>query len=165
MCGKGRQQSPIHIRTHRAKVDLTLTELNVSYNVLSSGYMINEAHALSVEVGDAGHLFLDGQDYTLLHFHFHSPSEHIIDGVHPPLEMHMVHESADGKTLAVIGIPFMVGSPSPFLDEFWIKYRLLEAASGVQADPSRTQQQAYTKAARKSGAITDGRQAIALDGT
>ncbi|KAL3675139.1 hypothetical protein R1sor_025087 [Riccia sorocarpa] len=121
MCAKGRQQSPIQIRTDRAKVDLTLTELNISYNVPSSGYIINEGHALSVEVGDAGHLFLDGQDYTLLHFHFHSPSEHVIDGVQPPLEMHMVHESADGKTLAVIGIPFMEGPPSPFLDQFWSK--------------------------------------------
>ncbi|KAL2623698.1 hypothetical protein R1flu_003903 [Riccia fluitans] len=121
LCSEGRQQSPVHIRTQRERVDLTLTDLNTSYNVPSSGYIINEGHALSVEVGDAGHLLLDGEDYTLLHFHFHSPSEHIIDGVRPPLEMHMVHESSDGKKLAVIGIPFKEGPTSPFLDQFWSK--------------------------------------------
>jgi hypothetical protein len=56
-------------------------------------------------------------------FHFHSPSEHTINGVHYPLEMHMVHKlfqaSASNTTIvpgntggavlakaAVIGIMF-----------------------------------------------------------
>ncbi|KAG6541257.1 hypothetical protein Mapa_017308 [Marchantia paleacea] len=124
-CNEGRQQSPIHIRTDSAKLDTTLTDLNVSY-VPSPAVLFNDGHALEVDVENAGHFWVDGEDYTLLHFHFHSPSEHVIDGIQPPLEMHMVHESADGTKLAVIGIPFKEGPPSPFLDEFWSKVPLVD---------------------------------------
>jgi hypothetical protein len=35
---------------------------------------------------------VDGTFVPLNQFHFHSPSEHTINGVHYPLEMHMVHK-------------------------------------------------------------------------
>jgi hypothetical protein len=35
---------------------------------------------------------LNGNFMPLSQFHFHSPSEHTIGGVHYPLEMHMVHK-------------------------------------------------------------------------
>ncbi len=64
-----------------------------------------------------------GQFLPLNQFHFHTPSEHTINGVHYPLEMHMVHKlfqaSASDPTIvsastagavlksaAVIGIMF-----------------------------------------------------------
>jgi hypothetical protein len=65
---------------------------------------------------------VDGTFVPLNQFHFHSPSEHTLNGVHYPLEMHMVHKlfqaSATNTTivpasqsttpakLAVIGIMF-----------------------------------------------------------
>jgi carbonic anhydrase len=66
---------------------------------------------------------VDGTFVPLNQFHFHTPSEHTINGVHYPLEMHMVHKlfqasaadttivaaSATGAVLAkaaVIGIMF-----------------------------------------------------------
>lgn len=36
------------------------------------------------------------KDYKMIQFHFHTPSEHLINGVHYPLEMHMVHQNQKG---------------------------------------------------------------------
>jgi carbonic anhydrase len=41
-----------------------------------------------------------------LQFHFHSPSEHTINGQHMDLEMHMVHLTEDGGLGAVLAILF-----------------------------------------------------------
>jgi len=50
-------------------------------------------------------------------FHFHSPSEHTINGDHADLEMHIVHTYEDGSLGGVIGILFDESEEkSPFLD-------------------------------------------------
>lgn len=36
---------------------------------------------------------VDGKVFELKQFHFHTPSEHTIDGEYFPLEMHLVHEA------------------------------------------------------------------------
>jgi len=48
-----------------------------------------------------------GKEFTLKQFHMHTPSEHRINDEYFPLEIHMVHESAD-KSIAVIAIPFQL---------------------------------------------------------
>lgn len=147
-CSAGREQSPVHIRTdgRRARRDLpALPALNFSSYAPSPAVLFSDGHALTVDVvAGAGSLWVDGREYELRHFHFHSPSEHVIDGVRPPLEMHMVHESLDGDVdvdggttarLAVIGVPFKDGPPSPFLDEFWREVpRLALVGAGVALD-------------------------------
>ncbi|EJD44479.1 carbonic anhydrase [Auricularia subglabra TFB-10046 SS5] len=47
--------------------------------------------------------------YTLLQFHFHTPSEHRIDEEHYPLEMHLVFQ-ADSGALAVVGVLFQLAA-------------------------------------------------------
>jgi carbonic anhydrase len=42
----------------------------------------------------------------LLQFHFHTPSEHLLDGKPFPMEAHFVHVDSDGR-LAVIGVMFI----------------------------------------------------------
>ena len=51
----------------------------------------------------AGGITIEGKRYKLAQFHFHAPSEHTLDGVAAPLELHLVHKSDDGN-LAVLGI-------------------------------------------------------------
>ncbi|KAG6520577.1 hypothetical protein ZIOFF_017634 [Zingiber officinale] len=84
-CGHGRLQSPI---------DLTDSRLQWEE--------------------DAGNLQIDGKDYDLKQLHWHSPSEHTINGRRFSLELHMVHQSADNST-AVVGILYTIGRHDPFL--------------------------------------------------
>jgi carbonic anhydrase len=39
--------------------------------------------------------------YELVEFHFHTPSEHAIRGAYAAIEIHLVHEAADGELLVV----------------------------------------------------------------
>jgi hypothetical protein len=44
-------------------------------------------------------------------FHFHSPSEHTINGVHYPLEMHMVHKLFQASLTNTTIVPSSASSP------------------------------------------------------
>jgi len=54
-----------------------------------------------------GNTLFNGVNFTLQQFHIHTPSEHRINSEFFPMEMHMVHEAADGS-IAVIAIPFQL---------------------------------------------------------
>ena len=56
--------------------------------------------------------------YRLLQFHFHAPSEHRVDGVAFPMEMHLVHAAPDGD-LAVVAVMFTAGEGDSVLAELW----------------------------------------------
>lgn len=62
----------------------------------------------------AGYIQINGIRYYLKQCHWHSPSEHAINGRKYALESHMLHESLDGK-VAVVGIVYKIGRPDSFL--------------------------------------------------
>ena len=61
---------------------------------------------------------IGGKRYELLQFHFHSPSEHNVAGRQAAMEVHFVHQSADGE-LAVVGAMIEVGEENMALREPW----------------------------------------------
>ncbi|KAJ7088443.1 alpha carbonic anhydrase [Mycena belliarum] len=61
----------------------------------------------TLEVVVKGKTTFEGKDFELQQFHLHTPSEHRINDEYFPLEMHMVHQAADGS-IAVIAIPFQL---------------------------------------------------------
>lgn len=65
----------------------------------------NDGHTIVVKAPDGviNGMKIGNEPYQLLQFHMHAPSEHVIDGVHYPLEIHFVHATDDGK-LAVLGV-------------------------------------------------------------
>ncbi|KAF9597195.1 hypothetical protein IFM89_016336 [Coptis chinensis] len=70
--------------------------------------------------GSAGSLQSNGINYDLQQCHWHSPSEHTINGKRFALELHMVHQIIDpilGNRTAVIGILYKIGRPEAFLSE------------------------------------------------
>jgi len=66
---------------------------------------------------------VDGTVYDFKQIHFHTPSEHLIDGMTFPMEMHIVNIAQpidDTKTpeYLVVGVLFKMGKENKFLTEF-----------------------------------------------
>lgn len=57
---------------------------------------------------------IDGIQYKLKQCHWHSPSEHAIDGKKFDLELHLVHQTPNGM-FSIIGILYQIGEPNYFL--------------------------------------------------
>ena len=73
--------------------------------------VVNNGHTIQFNYQPGSSITIGGKRYDLLQFHFHSPSENTVDGQPYPLEMHLVHKSADGR-LAVVGVFFQAGRDS-----------------------------------------------------
>ena len=104
ICDLGVNQSPVDIRD---TYDTELHSLEFAYNG-GSVDIVNNGHTLQVNAAPRNELKIRGEVFTLLQLHFHSPSEHTIDGKLFPLEAHFVHQSASGQ-LAVVAVLFDKG--------------------------------------------------------
>ncbi|XP_072980395.1 alpha carbonic anhydrase 7-like [Typha angustifolia] len=115
-CGNGQMQSPIDLLDMNVQILPQLGELNASYKP-SNAVLKNRGHDIKLEwQGDAGGIQINGTDYSLKQVHWHSPSEHTINGRRYALEAHLVHVSADNN-IAVVGILYRIGLPNSFLVE------------------------------------------------
>jgi carbonic anhydrase len=115
LCGTGKSQSPIDVTTPKEQ-DLA----NISFHYQPSEVNIsNNGHTVQVNYDAGSYMDLHGVRYDVVQFHYHTPSEHALNGNLFPAELHIVHKSADG-TLAVIGILFEEGAQNeafqPFVD-------------------------------------------------
>ncbi|XP_041027973.1 alpha carbonic anhydrase 7-like [Juglans microcarpa x Juglans regia] len=119
-CKNGDMQSPIDLSSRRVKLIPKLGELKRSYK-LSNATIKNRGHDISVQwVGDAGYIQINGTDYSLQQGHWHSPSEHSINGRRYDLELHMVHLSQDinmKNKIVVDGLFYKIGRPDAFLSK------------------------------------------------
>lgn len=103
-CAEGHAQSPIDITDGRPADGSPDAPGAVVVDYHPSAYEVTDnGHTVQVNLADAGTLSLDGTPYTLVQFHFHTPSEHTVSGAAYPMEYHLVHRSADGG-LAVLGV-------------------------------------------------------------
>jgi carbonic anhydrase len=132
--GQGTAQSPIDILAEDLVVDQSLPKLrfkyknNVTLNVVNTGSPDEEATVRANVPSEAGRLELAGVTYNLLQFHWHTPSEHLIEGEEVPLEMHLVHQAADGALL-VVGIFIKEGDRHRELDNIFADLPEEEGAS------------------------------------
>jgi carbonic anhydrase len=108
ICRDGTEQSPIDI-TGAVAIEGARLERRLGETVLSATQratvmdIVDNGHTLQVTNDMPMSIQVDETLYELVQYHFHSPSEHTIDGKHAPLEAHFVHKSAAGK-LAVLGL-------------------------------------------------------------
>ena len=65
--------------------------------------LIDNVHTIQVNVDEGSSLTFENKVYMLNQFHFHTPSEHTLDGSNLPMEMHFVHLSND-SSLAVMAV-------------------------------------------------------------
>lgn len=60
--------------------------------------------ALQVTFPPGNCMSIGTQTLELVQFHFHSPSEHAVNGRRFPLEAHLVHRDLETGALAVVGV-------------------------------------------------------------
>jgi carbonic anhydrase len=99
-------QSPINIHTVHAVNSPGLPALRVHYPPaldLSLRYEGKDRTVLAPIPPGAAWIMLGGARYDLVNFHFHTFSEHRLDGRQFPLEQHFVHTGPRGEAL-VIGL-------------------------------------------------------------
>ncbi len=112
-CDKGKEQSPIDIAKSGAgtanpwTINYRPTSLKIVHNEQVVD-IVDNSHTIQVNVDEGSTLTTSRGTYQLKQFHFHTPSEHTIDGKSFPMEVHFVHQSADGN-FAVVGALFAEG--------------------------------------------------------
>jgi carbonic anhydrase len=120
--GQGLAQSPIDILATDLVVDDSLPFLHFTYgddvtlDVVNTGSPDEFASIRANVPAGAGRLRVAGVTYHLLQFHWHTPSEHLLEGRGFPLEMHLVHQADDGSLL-VVAIFISQGAKNAALDK------------------------------------------------
>lgn len=113
-CDHTSGQSPIDIRQAGSG---TPTPLRLAYGSTSLRIahhehvidIVDNGHTIQVTVDEGSTLTTAKDTYHLKQFHFHTPSEHTVDGRHYPMEVHFVHQSAAGS-FAVVSALFTEGA-------------------------------------------------------
>lgn len=108
-CARGAHQSPIDIRD---AVPSALPALQFSYGRVAPS-IVNNGHTIQVNVPAGQGLVVDGHRYELLQFHFHTPSEELLQGRASEMVAHFVHRDAEGR-LAVVAALIQPGAASGF---------------------------------------------------
>lgn len=115
-CAEGHQQSPIDIESlHAEHIDGTSIRFDYHPSLVDE---VNNGHTIQINPEEKNSVYIADQEFELIQFHFHEPSEHHIDGIIYPMEMHLVHRNQQG-TLAVVGIFIKEGSENQYLSDLW----------------------------------------------
>jgi carbonic anhydrase len=122
-CAQGRSQSPIDIdKTMQSDLPEIKTNFKpAALKIIHHTHIadaINNGHTVQVNYTEGDTLTIGNERFQLTQYHFHSPSEHTVRGKHYPMEMHMVHNSNDGK-LAVVGVFIEEGKHNTAFDPIW----------------------------------------------
>lgn len=103
-CDEGVNQSPIDItRAAQAKLEPLTFHYRGQVTALT-----NNGHTLQATVTGGNTLTVDGDTFELKQFHFHTPSENLINHQQYPLEAHFVHADKNGN-LAVVAVMYQAG--------------------------------------------------------
>jgi carbonic anhydrase len=114
LCETGRDQSPIDIDD---AVVGAPAAIEFNYNPVPL-VVVNNGHTVQVNYAEGSTVSIDGQEYELLQFHFHTPSEHTMSTLASAMELHLVHRN-DMGVLAVVGIMMEAGAAHPIIDTVW----------------------------------------------
>ena len=113
----GTRQSPINIidvnTVPASKEDRMLEFYYSAKTVLNT--VRNNGHSIQYDFERGDSLHNQNINYNLVQIHFHEPSEHTINGVRYPIEIHLVHQS-DQKNYTVVGIMGIEGGESRFMN-------------------------------------------------
>jgi len=108
----GLRQSPIDLAS---AVEGDSGELFVEYGI-SALDSRDTASTREHNVAEGNSISYRGRRYALEQFHFHTPSEHALDGEFGTGEIHFVHTDSSGETV-VVGVFVEAGGPVIPLDD------------------------------------------------
>ena len=113
MCSKGRNQSPIHLAPD---IHADLPELIFDYTNPGNLVEVNTGHAIQENVRPGNYILIKDDRFELKQFHFHSPSEHLVNGKAYSMETHWVHQNKKGDYV-VVGLLFQEGEFNDLLNQ------------------------------------------------
>jgi carbonic anhydrase len=135
LCGAGKRQSPVDLAEHNAIGDLMVS---VDWDPAPLNLQ-NNGKTVQANFQRGSYMTSGTRVFNLVQVHFHTPSEHTLDGETYPLVAHFVHATDEGE-LGVLGVLFERGDANPELQ------KLIEAArdagaeardvEGVEIDPN-----------------------------
>ncbi len=106
----GDHQSPINIITKNVTMNKDLGPYVFHYkNIINS--VEDTGHAVQASL--SGSAMINNRPFKIAQVHFHTPSEHIVDGKSYPMEAHFVHFADDGR-IAVVAVFLNTGEENPF---------------------------------------------------
>jgi carbonic anhydrase len=129
VCAAGSQQSPIDIEN---PIKAQLQPIKIAWHDRVET-IVNNGHTIQLDVVPGSTLSVGNDNFTLLQFHFHHPSEHMIAGKASAMEAHFVHQNGGGS-LAVLGVMMKAGSANTVFNKI-VATMPRHAGAPVKADP------------------------------
>jgi carbonic anhydrase len=114
LCSDGKNQSPVNLT---GMIESDLPPITINYKS-GGNEIVNNGHSIQVNYKPGSTIKVNGNEFELQQFHFHSPSENTIEGQSYPMEAHFVHADKDGN-LAVIAVMFEAGEKNAELEKAW----------------------------------------------
>jgi carbonic anhydrase len=134
----GARQSPVNIiRTDTLPDTQASFPLTLKYSAATLVHSVtNNGHSIQYDFAPGDEINFLGEDFALKQVHFHEPSEHTLNGVRFPLELHMVHYSEARKEYVVLAVMGHEGKPSP-------AYEVLESHLPLATGETKLIDEAY----------------------
>jgi carbonic anhydrase len=116
----GFEQSPINIISSQSKTGKHKITLHFNDEI---NKVENLGHTVQLDFQEGSSITVDDTTFVFKQCHFHTPSEHLIDGQTFPAEMHIVNLLPNKDKTAtpqylVIGVLFKVGKENKFIADF-----------------------------------------------
>ena len=116
----GLMQSPINILSEATTTGGHNITLNFTGEI---DEVKNLGHTVQLDLEPGNTISIDGRAFEFKQMHFHTPSEHLIDGVTYPMEMHVVttlKDQPEGETTEYLVLAFFakMGKENKFISHF-----------------------------------------------
>ncbi len=118
VCAKGSEQSPINIVSSQVIQEKKSGGKQINY-APTTFTLHNNGHTIQANATTENNsIIVEGKQYKLAQFHFHTPSEHRFNARYYDMELHFVHKDESGN-LAVLGVMIQEGRENEVLATVW----------------------------------------------